>query len=151
MHEIVFKHHFKTTNLGDRVCCPQDYYDDLATRSTRVDLEDPTPQCKFVIYGGGKIMGALNEQLGATDMAANARIAWGVSTVQKFSLSPRYWLAYRKMTLVGSRDWGDSRFQWCPCVTCLAPEFNRPTREQYEVVAYIHHWKTQKQKVHLPP
>lgn len=150
MQDIVFKHHFRTSNLGDRVCSPFDYYPDLAAQGTRLDLDDPTPECRVVVYGGGKIMGGLNRNLGRTDMAAQARIAWSVSTVQKSRFSPHYWLAYRKMTLVGSRDFGDDRFPWSPCVTCLAPGFDRLVEERHEVVIYAHHWQAKKQRLHLP-
>jgi hypothetical protein len=139
LRDIVFKHHHETRNLGDRVCSPIDYYPSLAQRGQRLDLAEPTPECKFVVYGGGKIMGGLARTLNANDMAAKARIAWGISTVQKSWFAPHYWSAYRKMTLVGTRDWGDRRFDWSPCVTCLAPEFDLPQEEKHEVVAYVHH------------
>lgn len=150
MQKIVFKHHYRTTNLGDRVCSPLDYYPDLASGATRVDLDDPTPACKVVVYGGGKIMGGLHKTLNANDRAAKARIAWGVSTVQKSRLSLRYWLAYRAMTLVGTRDYGDDRFPWSPCVTCLSPGFEQPVQEEHDVVAYVHHWRVRDRGVVLP-
>lgn len=150
MQDIVFKHHHNTRNLGDRVCSPMDYYPDLAARGTRVDLDQPTPPCKFVVYGGGKIMGGLHRTLCAADSAARARIAWSVSTVQKSRIAPRYWLAYRKMTLIGTRDWGDTRFDWSPCVTCVSPEFDQPACEQHDVVAYVHHWRARDRGVELP-
>lgn len=150
MQDIVFKHHFRTNNLGDRVCSPYDYYPDLASRGARLDLDDPTPPCKVVVYGGGKIMGGLRKTLNVNDRAAKARIAWGVSTIQKSRISLKYWLAYRAMDLVGTRDYGDDRFPWSPCVTCLAPEFDQTHAEEHDVVAYVHHWRVRDRGVELP-
>jgi hypothetical protein len=150
VQDIVFKHHFRTTNLGDRVCNPFDHYPDLASRGTRIDLDDPTPACKVVVYGGGKIMGGLRKSLTANDRAARARIAWGVSTVQKNRFSLKYWLAYRQMNLVGTRDFGDDRFPWSPCVTCLAAAFDQSYPEEHDVVAYVHHWRVRDRGVELP-
>lgn len=148
--KIVFKHHFETRNLGDRVCSPFDFYGDLAEGGQRVDLNQPTPRCDAVVYGGGKIMGGLAKTLGPEDRRARARIAWGVSTVQKSRIAPHYWKAYRRMTLVGSRDWGDKRFDWAPCVTCLADAFTEPQQEQHEVVAYLHHWRRRDSGIEIP-
>lgn len=150
MLHITFKHHFRSRNLGDKVCSPYNYYPDLASKGARIDLDDPTPPCKAVIYGGGKIMGGLRKTLNANDRAAKARIAWGVSTIQKSRLSLKYWLAYRAMDLIGTRDYGDDRFPWSPCVTCLAPGFDQAHAEEHEVVAYVHHWRVQDRGVEIP-
>ncbi|MFD2173233.1 hypothetical protein [Rhodobacter lacus] len=148
MARIVFKHHRQTTNLGDAVCSPYDYYPELACAGAAVDLERETPPCEAVIYGGGKIMGGLAKTFGPHDRAAKARIAWGVSTVQKFPISLRYWRAFKAMTLIGTRDWGDTRFLFAPCVTCVSPAFDMHTEERHEVALYLHHWRSK--KVSLP-
>jgi hypothetical protein len=150
VQDIVFKHHFRTSNLGDRVCSPLDYYPDFSGRGVRLDLDDPTPSCKFVIYGGGKIMGGLRKTLNVNDRAAKARVAWGVSSVQTSRVSPKYWLAYREMSLIGTRDYGDDRFPWAPCVTCLSPGFDETVEEVHDVVAYVHHWRVRDRDVVLP-
>ena len=149
-HEIVFKHHRRTENLGDAVCSPFDYFPDLAKRGIALDLTDPTPDTRAVIYGGGKIMGGLRRTLGPGDLAADHRIAWGVSTVQSKRISIKYWRAFRKMHLVGSRDWGDDRFDFAPCSTCLSHLFEIDFEETHDVVLYLHHWKSAKQGVVRP-
>lgn len=150
MPEIVFKHHRETTNLGDAVCSPYDHLPDLATRGIAIDLAVSTPPADTVIFGGGKIMGGLYKVMGPNDFAARHRVAWGVSTVQKFPVSWKYWRTFRSMTLVGSRDWGDKRFPFAPCVTCLSPYFEMAADETEEVVLYIHHWKSAAQRVARP-
>ena len=148
--DIVFKHHRDTDNLGDAVCSPFDYVPDLAARGLALDLSKPTPPTNAVIYGGGKIMGGLRKTLGGEDFAARHRIAWGVSTVQSSSISIKYWRAFRCLDLVGTRDWGDDRFIYAPCVTCLAPYFDEPHCEEHDVVLYLHHWKSSSQRVARP-
>lgn len=140
---IIFRHHRDTDNLGDRVCSPFDYFPDLAVRGRAVDLSEPTPPCTTVIYGGGKIMGGLAKTFGPNDFDARHRIAWGVSTVQNWPISLKYWQAFRRMDLIGSRDFSDRRFSFAPCVTCLAPEFDQSYPEQHDVVVYAHAWKSE--------
>ncbi len=150
MSDLVFKHHRDTQNLGDAVCSPFDYYPEFGVHGRAVDLSQPTPAVQSVIYGGGKIMGGLAKRLGPNDWAAQHRIAWGVSTVQKFPISLKYWRAFRAMHLVGSRDWGDDRFCFAPCVTCVSPLFDAPVVENHDVVLYLHHWKSAGQQVVRP-
>jgi len=142
MGTIIFKHHRATSNIGDAVCSPFDYYSEFSQQGTAVDLSRPTPPCTAVVYGGGKIMGGLAKTLGVNDFAARYRIAWGVSTVQKFPVSLRYWRAFRAMDLVGTRDWGDRRFTFAPCVTCISPVFDAPVEARHETVLYLHHWRS---------
>ncbi|MGO4909317.1 hypothetical protein ACEN2J_13420 [Pseudorhodobacter sp. W20_MBD10_FR17] len=150
MTDLIFKHHRDTTNLGDAVCSPFDYYPELAANGKAVDLACPTPRADAVIYGGGKIMGGLAKMLGPEDYAAKTRIAWGVSTLQKFPISLRYWRAFRAMHLIGSRDWGDNRFPFAPCVTCVSPAFDAPPAPRHDVVLYLHHWRSRKADLPRP-
>ncbi len=152
MTRVAFKHIRASTNLGDTWCSPYDHIPDLAAQwSASVhDLDEPTPDCDAVIYGGGKIMGGLAAKLGPGDHDARHRIAWGVSTIQKFPISPRYWRAFRAMTLVGSRDWGDTRFSFAPCASCMAPDFDLGHGESHDVVAYLHHWRAPEMGIEVP-
>jgi hypothetical protein len=141
MERLVFKHHRATNNLGDAVCSPYDHYPEFSRHGIAVDLGKPTPACTAVVYGGGKIMGGLAKTLGANDFGAKHRIAWGVSTVQKFPISIR-WRAFRAMDLVGTRDWGDRRFVFAPCVTCVSPAFDETIEVRHSTVLYLHHWRS---------
>lgn len=148
MPRLVFKHLRNTENVGDRSCCPADYlpFDDAVA----MDLDEPTPPCEAVIYGGGKIFGSLHSKLTGSDRAAKVRIAWGVSTVQTNPLSIRYALSRRSMTLVGSRDYGDQRYDYAPCVSCMSPLLDKTYETQHPVVAYLHHGKTSKMGMEVP-
>jgi hypothetical protein len=115
-----------------------------------MDLQAETPPCDAVIYGGGKIMGSLARLLGKNDLDAKVRVAWGVSTIQSFPISPKYSRAFRQMTLVGSRDWGDRRFDFAPCASCAASMFDEPVTETDDVVAYLHHWRAPEMGIKVP-
>lgn len=150
MTRILFRHLRNTQNIGDRWCSPYDHFPEFGTDRAVGDLHEPSTHCDVVVYGGGKIMGGLYRQLGACDLAATARIAWGVSTVQTVPFSWRYWQSFRKMTLVGSRDWGDKRFDFCPCASSNSVLFDKTYDEKHEVVAYLHHWKAEKMGIKVP-
>jgi hypothetical protein len=149
---IVYKHIRNTNNLGDRWCSPYDHVPGLAEGAVAMDLDEPTPTgASAVIYGGGKIMGSLRAKLTPADLAAPVRVAWGVSTIQSFPVSPRYWRAFRAMTLVGSRDWGDTRFTFAPCASCASSVFDEDLSETDDVVAYLHHWRAPEMGIRVPP
>lgn len=140
MPRIVFKHLRNTENVGDRWCSPFDHlhFDDAVA----IDLDAPTPPCDAVIYGGGKIFGSLYKKLTPNDRLAKHRVAWGVSTVQSSMLSLGYVRSRRQMTMVGSRDYGDSRYDYAPCVTCMSPLFDQPHLSRHELVFYLHKIKS---------
>ncbi|MGR3511938.1 MAG: hypothetical protein ACU0GG_04185 [Paracoccaceae bacterium] len=150
--KVIFKHHRETTNLGDRWCSPFDHLPNVRAgwEAEALDLAAATPDCDAVIYGGGKITGGLAATFGPGDLAARHRIAWGVSTVQSSRLSLKYWRAYRRLSLVGTRDWGDDRFDFAPCASCMAPGFDAPREPTHDVVAYLHHWRSGPMKVEVP-
>lgn len=52
MPRLVFKHLRNTANVGDRWCSPFDHlpFDDAVV----LDLDEPTPPCEAVIFGGGE-------------------------------------------------------------------------------------------------
>lgn len=148
MPRLVFKHLRNTENVGDRWCSPFDHlqFDDAVA----MDLDEPTPPCEAVIYGGGKIFGSLHRKMTATDRQAKVRIAWGVSTVQTNPFSIRYALSKRSMTLVGSRDYGDRRYDYAPCVSCLSPLFDQSYKVQHELVFYLHRTKSERLGLNIP-
>ncbi len=150
--KVIFKHHRDTTNLGDRWCSPFDHLPQLRDSwdAQALDLTEPTPKCDAVIYGGGKITGGLAATFGPEDLAANHRIAWGVSTVQNSRLSLKYWQAYRRLSLIGTRDWGDDRFEFAPCASCMSSAFDTEIEPEYDVVAYLHHWRSASMGMKVP-
>lgn len=146
---IVFQHLRDTKNIGDRWCSP---YDWLSWPREYVvkDIREAGQKYDLSIIGGGKIFGGLQGFNGVQHGAGQRNIAWGVSTVQSFPISLKYRFARRICDLVGTRDWGDTRFTWAPCVSCMAPHFDAPQKAEHDVVFYFHGGKTNKQGITIP-
>lgn len=150
--KLVFKHARATENIGDRWCSPYDHLPDLwqGHDAKALDLAEPTPETDAIIYGGGKITGGIGKTMMKTDKTARARIGWGISTVQSSWFAPRYWQSYRRLTLIGTRDWGDNRFEYVPCASSMAPDFVNPLAPEHDVVVYLHHWKSPGMGMEVP-
>ncbi|MEO1640978.1 MAG: hypothetical protein AAFU41_17210 [Pseudomonadota bacterium] len=149
MTRVHFQHLRDTPNIGDQACSPFDYFDwgDASVSDVRAD---DTPAYDIGIYGGGKIFRGLASYAGVRYGAGLTNVAWGVGTVQSFPLSLSYWKARRRMTLIGSRDYGDNRYSYAPCASCMAPYFDAPPAPQHEVVFYAHAGKTAKMGMMAP-
>ncbi len=145
---LVFQHLRDTKNIGDRWCSPYDYFDWPKAKAR--DIREKSDAFDFGIYGGGKIFGGFPKYAGVQKDSAAFQVAWGVSTVQKFPISLRYARARRMMDVVGSRDYGDTRFPWVPCASCMASGFDAPAEPIHDVVFYFHGGKTQKQGIEIP-
>lgn len=144
-----FQHLRDTDNIGDKSCSPFDYFDWGDATVSDVRYND-TPAYKVGIYGGGKIFGGLSKYAGVRRNQGAINIAWGVGTVQSFPLSWRYMKARRTMDLVGSRDYGDTRYAYAPCPSCMAPQFDAPAAPKHDVVFYAHGGKTAKMGLKIP-
>ena len=144
-----FQHLRDTANVGDRYCSPYDYFDWPNATVSDLRRED-TPAYDVGIYGGGKIFGGLSSYAGVRTEKNSTNIAWGVGTVQSFPISWRYSVARRKMHLTGSRDYGDTRYDYAPCASCMAPLFDAPPEPEHDVVFYAHGGKTAKMGIEIP-
>lgn len=148
MH-VVFQHLRNTSNLGDRWCSPYDWFawpNDFRVKDIREDGE----KYDVSIIGGGKIFGGLNRFRGVQKSEGQKNVAWGVSTVQSFPISFKYFKARRACDLIGTRDWGDKRFIWAPCVSCMAPQFDIASPPKHKLVFYYHAGKTAAQGITIP-
>lgn len=146
---IVFQHIRNTKNIGDRSCSPFDYFNWPENCTVR-DIRTAGNAYDISVIGGGKIFGGLAKSPGVSTSANEKHIAWGVSTVQSFPLSLRYFKARKICNLVGTRDWGDTRYEWAPCVSCMAPQFENPPAPKHDFVFYSHAGKTAKQGISIP-
>ncbi len=146
---IVFQHLRDTHNIGDRWCSPFDWFD-WADGITVRDIRKKGAPYRLGIYGGGKIFGGLSAFHGVLDAPGTRHIAWGVSTVQNFPISRKYYKARKLCSLVGSRDWGDKRYIWVPCASCMAPQFDAPKQPEHDIVFYYHAGKTEEQGIKIP-
>jgi hypothetical protein len=54
------------------------------------------------------------------------------------------------MTIVGTRDYNDKRYEYAPCVSCLSPLFDIQYPIERDVVFYMHHDKTYDHNRHIP-
>ena len=147
--KLHFQHLRETENIGDRSCSLFDYFDweDATVSDVR---HGDTPAHDIGIYGGGKIFGWLSKYDGVMRTKGTTNIAWGVGTAQSFSISLRYARARRKMDLIGSRDYGDARYAYAPCPSCMSPAFDTPPSPIHDVVFYAHAGKTAKMGITIP-
>ncbi|MEJ8561185.1 hypothetical protein QTO30_08090 [Yoonia sp. GPGPB17] len=147
--KLHFQHLRRTDNIGDQACSPYDYFD--WGDATVSDLRDnDTPAYDIGVYGGGKIFRGLATYAGVRQPKSALNIAWGVSTVQSFPISMRYMQARRRMSIVGSRDYGDTRFRYAPCASCMSQIFDAPPAPEHNVVFYAHAGKTSKMGITIP-
>lgn len=146
--KLIFQHLRQTANVGDFSCSPFDYFDwaDATVKDMR-EVSAPYDAC---IFGGGKIFGGLAEAEGVNLDRSPLHIAWGVGTRQTFPISAKYRRARKLCHLVGSRDWGDGRYDFAPCASCMSPLFDAEMTPEHDVVFYWHGSKTEKQNIRIP-
>ena len=145
---LIFQHLRQTANVGDFSCSPFHYFDwgDATVKDMR-EVSAPYDAC---VFGGGKIFGGLAEAKGVNKDRSPLHIAWGVGTRQTFPISAKYWRARRLCDLVGSRDWGDSRYDFAPCASCMSPLFDADITPEHDLVFYWHGGKTKRQNIRIP-
>lgn len=147
--KILFQHLRDTKNVGDRSCSPYDYFSWPEAEVQDIRRSPTSPYC-LGIFGGGKIFGGFPNYAGVTRLPGQVNVAWGVSTVQSFPISLKYSRARRLMDLVGTRDWGDDRYIYAPCVSCMSPLFDHAGEELHDVVFYAHAGKTSSMNIKVP-
>lgn len=144
---IVFQHIRNTKNIGDFSCSPYDYFD--WPHASAKDIRTPSTPYNASIIGGGKIFGGLAGAPGINRIGKPLHIAWGVGTRQTLPFSLKYWRARKIFDLIGSRDWGDTRYEFAPCVSCMSPLFSEKIEIVHNVVFYMH-GNTHKQGIKIP-
>ena len=149
MTRLHFQHLRETINIGDRYCSPFDYFDWNDASVSDIRNDDTLPH-DVGIYGGGKIFGGLSSYAGVRRQKGVLNVAWGVGTVQSFPFSLRYLKSRRLMDLVGSRDFGDKRYTYAPCPSCMSSAFDAPAAPKHEAVFYAHGVKTAKMGIKIP-
>lgn len=142
----VFSNIHDAHNIGDKVCCPADYFDEFKEMD-RVNLWDslePFENQDMIIGGGGVIHGELATKL--ANLSANGRklIAWGIGHNQHVENKLLDYGCLDNFSLIGTRDWHGiekgGNFNFVPCASCLHPEFDRRNLEpSHDFVVYEHH------------
>lgn len=147
--KIEFQNFRETKNIGDFSCSPFDWFT-WGPDASVSDIRKSPQKYDIGILGGGKIFGGLSNYAGVQKSVDSLNIAWGLSTVQSFPISPKYTRDRKLCDLIGTRDWGDKRFDWAPCTSCMAPFFDDAGKPEHDVVFYFHGGKTEKQGIKIP-
>lgn len=148
MKKVIFKHIKNTKNIGDRSCSPF-YYLNIKN-SIAIDLNEESPPCDAIIYGGGKIFSRIARSARNNERQAKIKIAWGISTIDYSPFSLPYLKSKFHLDLIGSRDYGDNRFTYAPCPSCLSELFDGAHKEINEISFFGHAEKCIEQDIKIP-
>ena len=135
---IVNVHRLDKDNLGDQVCSPCSYFEELKTVG-QIDMDSEWPKGDTLLVGGGGMLhGSWTEKLSQYALT-NSMIAWGIG-LNNHGTSSFVWpkfLDYFKA--VGLRDFGNP-WDYVPCVSCMHEAFDecRQMSPRFPVVIYEH-------------
>jgi hypothetical protein len=129
-----------TKNTGDRYCSPHLYIPWLAN----VPVLMPNkwkPGTPAIFGGGGMLHPGWDHILHAAARDKTAKIVfWGIGLNYHNATEQTYPKAFKDSTaLIGMREHGNP-WQWVPCVSCLAPEFDVAADEapRHRLVVFQH-------------
>lgn len=145
---LIFQHLRQTANVGDFSCSPFDYFD--WGDATVKDMREVSAPYEASVFGGGKIFGGLAQAEGVNKDRTPLHVAWGVGRRQTFPIPAKYWRASKLCDLVGSRVWGDSRYDFAPSARCMSPLFDADITPEHDLVFYWHGGKTKGQNIRIP-
>ncbi len=117
-----------TTNTGDLVCSPCDYFDYGARHH---DIKKALPIADAYIFGGG----AMFPKTIRTGVAG-VKIGWGLGQSNP-NLKTTKQQAPVDFALFGSRDVGLKGAEWVPCASCMSPLFDEEYTIRHGAVAYF--------------
>ncbi|NBT43027.1 MAG: hypothetical protein EBT20_21685, partial [Alphaproteobacteria bacterium] len=142
---IVFAlHQCDTTNIGDRSCCPLDYFSFFSESigaAIRRDVRkfDQNPADVDAIILGGGALGGVAQNI-AKAYPNSIKIAWGIgatSPVQAPVSSELHYQNSEAFDLYGCRDYGASDI-FVPCVSCMSPLFDQSFEIAHKTVVFGH-------------
>ncbi|UYV37854.1 polysaccharide pyruvyl transferase family protein [Rhodobacteraceae bacterium D3-12] len=140
MFDAAFQHIRTTANVGDRACCPADYFD-FGT-STIGDFGADLPACHRAILGGGQVAQQAINALIYNAAAARHTVIWAVGLDSKTAQSLPFEIARASASLISTRNAGVAGLSHVPCVSAMSPLFDAPPAPKHEVVAFLHHRKS---------
>lgn len=151
MNERMISYHVINGNIGDRLCGPIPYFDDLSHYPVRkVETFYGSDSKVSVFGGGGMLTSGIGDLLYRARKEASRSVLWGVGTNYRDCQAPIIPSWVKDFTLVGIRDWGVEGFEYVPCASCMHPLFNDPApAPSIPVVVYAHH-SFPIPKLHLP-
>lgn len=135
--------HWDANNIGDQVCGPANYFPRL--RCVKRNLSAAKPRAVSFIVGGGLVfdqMAELTDPRNASPAEAS-KVCWGVGIPPRGKRDHFVEDVAARFDLFGTRnhDWSD-RFDFVPCVSCMANEFDSVPAPSTDVVVFAHQRKT---------
>lgn len=118
-------------NLGDRVCNPCDYFDELkdVRRWNAWDGDWAWSPQNMIFGGGGLLHGELEARIRAVPRDQRRKlIAWGLGHNRHDAATADYRDTLNGFDLVGVRDFKAAqqwRFDYVPCASCMSLEFEK--------------------------
>jgi hypothetical protein len=132
---MTFYHIIDPENIGDMSCCPQPYFAEFSGMPVK-DFRKYDGGSG--IFGGGGMLHPDVDSILETARFAPISIAWGIGSNYHGVKMPVHPNFFNNFSLVGIRDWR-SNWDYVPCPSCMAPEFNAPPATQRgEVCVYEH-------------
>lgn len=138
-------------NLGDRVCNPCDYFDELkdVRRWNAWDSDWKYSPSNLIFGGGGLIHGELEHHIRMVTRRPDRKlIAWGLGHNRDGSAIIDYKDTLDGFDLVGVRDYKVAQergWDYVPCASCMSPEFemvlerHKKPYQSYVVYAHVNH------------
>jgi hypothetical protein len=138
-------------NIGDQSSCPFDYFqtnrpvyrhDIMALSGARLLWKCPNP----LIVGGGGLFFFSHEMSLMLAKSKQPIVYWGIgqNTHTADGMGGNFQIS-EQVKLAGLRDWDGRgewgpKYDWVPCVSCMAPEFTQfsAATPEHDVVIYEH-------------
>ena len=139
--------HIINENLGDAFCCPKSHFSEFAG-CPQLDFrwlpaEMSKPPWTLVVGGGGMLHPGVDTWIQARSNAQRV-ILWGIGVnYHDGAPIPAWRECVKNCALVAIRDADEcgSGIRWCPCPSCLAPEFDsaRDLTPTQDAVCFEHY------------
>jgi len=137
----------KTGNVGDDASCPLLYLNIPGWTPDFCDCRSvPNDGLPVVVGGGGLFHPGIDDVIEKLVLSGRPVILWGaglnyhmdfLDLQQAAREPPDYPEWVKRCAAVGVRDL-NSDFRWCPCASCMHPEFDRERLPVRDIVVYEH-------------
>lgn len=136
MYDAAFQHFRTTPNVGDRACCPGDYFD--FGESVTMDFGQDMPACRLAVFGGGQVWRQCVDALIYRSANAAMKVLWAVGLDTRAAGSLEFDIAKAQTRLIASRNWNVPGCEYVPCVSAMSPLFDAPPPPECELVLFTH-------------
>lgn len=143
---IAFVHFHQTSNAGDRLCCPYDYFDWSKHECETHDIFtwDQKEPVDMLIFGGGGMLHTQVDEVMHDALKVAKRlnpkckvVIWGVGSNYHHMCHGHWHQWLEEFDVVALRD-RTNPFNYVPCPSCMHSEFaiHRPRPEESYVMYY---------------